>query len=354
MPSNDYLEAAGRRAALGPVPTPPTIDELTAEVGRRRNKRRKVIGGAMAALVAVIALPIGVALVSDDQPDAVTLATDDGEEISSEEPAGLASQVEPSTTSTTAAPSSSTETTVTDAPLDPPEGRGPFAGLNDENFDLQLNLGDESFAIAVISGDDAAARAADAQAAADETRQIDDQTVWIKNDGDEVTASALFDDETFVEVRGPKEQIERILDLVSEHADGPVMFFDPSEFAERFGLPEGLFDSDGFPGEDFSFEDFPFEEGESPFFPFFEDGTFRDFENEMKDFAECMNVTVDRSGTTTKIEIPDCDLPNFDSFLDEGPFKDFPLDLENLDLENLDLDDLFDGLMQHPEDATIN
>jgi len=330
MPSTDHLEAAGRRAALGPVPTPPTIDALTAEVGRRQNRRRKMFSGAVAVLVAAVAIPVSVALIDNDQPDVVTSASDGGAELSSADPASLAAQVEPSTTSTSVAPTSTTEGT------EETFGRGPFAGLNDENFDLRLDLGDESFAIVVISGDDAAARAAEAEAAADETREIDDQTVWIANNGDEVAASAFFDDETFVEVRGPKEQIERILDLVSEHANGPVMFFDPSEFAERFDLPEGFLDGDGVFGEDFSFE-----EGDNPLFPFFEDGTFDDFENKMKDFAECMEITVDRSGSTTKVEIPDCEIPQLDSLFGEEAFKDFSFDLDNL----------FDGLTGELEDA---
>lgn len=332
MPSTDHLEAAGRRAALGPVPTPPTIDALNAEVGRRQNRRRNVFSGVVVALVAAVAIPVSVALIDNDQPDLVTLASDGGAELASSDPAGLPDQVEPSTTSTSAAPTttSATEETVS---------RGPFAGLNDENFDLRLDLGDESFAIVVISGDDAAARAVQAEAAADETREIDDQTVWIANNGDEVTASALFDDETFVEVRGPKQQIERILDLVSEHMNGPVMFFDPTEFAKRFDLPDGFLDREGFFGEDFSFEG-----QDNPLFPLFEDGTFDEFQNEMKDFAECMEITVDRSGSTTKVEIPNCELPQLDSLFGEDAFRDLPFDLNNL----------FEGLTDELEDAAAN
>ncbi len=343
MPSTDHLEAAGRRAALGPVPTPPTIDALTAEVGRRQNRRRKVFSGAVAVLVAAVAIPVSVAMVDTDQPDLVTLVSDGGAELSSADPAGLAAQVEPSATSTSVAPTSTTKVPTTDAPTSEATaetfGRGPFAGLNDENFDLRLDLGDESFAIVVISGDDAAARAAEAEAAADETREIDEQTVWIANNGDEVTASAFIDDETFVEVRGPKEQIERILDLVSEHTNGPVMFFDPTEFAKRFDLPDGFLDREGFFGEDFSFE-----ERDNPLFPFFEDGTFDDFQNEMKDFAECMEITVDRSGSTTKVEIPNCELPRLDSLFGDEAFKDLPFDLDNL----------FEGLTDELEDAAAN
>lgn len=334
MPSPDLLEAAGRRAALGPVPTPPSIDSLVAEVGRRRTKRRKVAGGAIAALVAAVAIPVGVMLVDDDQPNVVTLASDDGAELSSGDPAGVA-QVEPSSSTTSVAASSSSET-PSPSSTDDAVRRGPFAGLSDENFDLRLDLGDESFSIVVISGDDAAARAADAEAAADETRDIDGQAVWIARSGDEVTASAFVDGETFVEVHGPEVEIDRILDLVAEHANGPVMFFDPGMFAERFDLPEGLLDGEGFFGEGFSFD--------ADDFPFFEDGALDEFENSMKDFTDCMEVTVDRSGSTTVVEIPDCELPDLGQLFGDGSFDDFPFDLENL----------FDGLDMDRSDAAID
>jgi len=190
----------------------------------------------------------------------------------------------------------------------------------------------------VISGDDAAVRASEAEAQADETREIDEQIVWIKNDGDAVTASAFIDDETFVEVRGPKDQIERVLDLVAEHANGPVMFFGPSEFADRFDLPEGFLDGEGFLGDDFSFDD-----DEFPFAPFFEDGALEDFETQMRDFSECMEITVDRSGETTTVEIPDCELPTVDGLFDGEAFGNLPFDLDEL-LENLpkDLEGVFE------------
>ena len=303
MPTPDLLESAGRRAALGPVPAAPSLDALSAEVDRRRSRHHKIVGGVAAALVVALAIPAALVLADNDQTDLVTLASNDGIELSSDEPTGLAAQVDPAPTTTTSVVATSSTAASASSTTQQIQGRGPFLGFNDENFDLRLDLGDESFSIAVISGDDAATRAAEAEASADETRQIDEQAVWIDNNGDEVTASALIDGETFVEVRGPQEQIDRILDLVAEHANGPVTFFDPGGFAEWFELPEGFFDNEGLFGDDFTFD--------AENFPFFQDGA-----------------------------LDGLDLEN--------------LDLEGFGFEGSDLGKLFEGLTEGLEDATID
>ena len=327
MPSTDDLEAAGRRAARGPVPHPPSIDTLVAEVDRRRGKRRRVAGGVAAALVAVVVLPIGVAMIDDGPAEVVTLASDDVGESLSGEPASLPSQNEPTTTSApTTTLVSTTDTSPATTLLQESSEQGPFAGLSDENFDLQLDLGDESFAIVVLHGEEALSRANDAAAAADETREIDGQMVWLDEQGDDLAASSLLEGESFVEVTGPREQLERMLDLVTEYANGPLRFFDLDGFGEQFDLPDGLLD-----GEGLFDEVFPFEEGD---LPFLEGGALDDFRGEMKDFSDCMEITIDSSGATTTVQIPDCELPELDGLFD-GLLKDFPFDLEGLfdDLE---------------------
>lgn len=343
MPSTDVLEAAGRRAALGPVPAPPSLDALNAEVDRRRTKKRRAVGGGIATVAALVAIPLGVAFVGNADPE-VNVATEGVAEATSDEPASLAAPIDssqpvPEGTATSLPPLDAIESTP-GASLE----RGPFDGLNDENFDLDLNLGDMSFSIEVISGDDAAGRAAEAEAAADETRDVDGQAVWIDNQGENIAASAMFDDETsdhstFVQVTGPAEQVERILGLVTEHANGPVRFFDLDGFADRFDLPEGVFDGEGaFDG------DFPFGE-DFPLAPFFEDGSLDDFRAEMEDFAECMDITVDRTGETTSIEIPDCEFPQLDGLFDGEAFGNLPFDFDRL-LDDLpeNMDELFNGL----------
>ena len=105
MPSDDVLEAAGRRAAFRPVPTPPSIDSLAKEVDRRRTKRRRVVGGVAAAAIAVIAIPLAVVLIDDGQPDVVTLGSDPDTEAVSAEPSSLATQTELSPTPAAPPPS---------------------------------------------------------------------------------------------------------------------------------------------------------------------------------------------------------------------------------------------------------
>ena len=308
MHTTDALEAAGRRAALGPVPSPPTIDALVAEVDRRRSKRRRVVGGAAAAIVAAVAIPVGVVLIDGGQADVVTLASDDVAESLSDAPASLASQPEPSPTS---APTTNAVPT-TEVPPSSPQAeesidRGPLVGLSDEDFDLRLELGGQSFAIAVLHGAEALSRADDAAAFADETRDIDGQTVWLDEQGDTLVASALIDGEMFVQVTGPRDQLEQILDLVTEHANGPLRFFD----LDGAGILE---------------KDFPFTDGD---LPFLEGGALEEFRDEMENFSDCLEITVDRSGSTTMVEIPDCDLPEFEGMFGDV-LNDFPFDLEGL------------------------
>lgn len=339
MPSTEALEAAGRRAALGPVPNPPSLDTLVAEVDRRRSRRRRIVGGVAAALVAAVAIPSAAFLVDDGRADVVTLASEDGDEsltsdagsvipeaLSSEagstEPASATPQAEPAETSApTTVADAATDDAVSATPSEDSIDGGPLAGLSDENFDLRLDLGDESFAIVVLHGDEALSRADDAATAADETRQIDGQTVWLDERDDELAVSALFEGETFVQVTGPRDQIERILDLVTQYAEGPLRFFDLEGLGEQFDLPEGFLD-----GEGLFDENSPFADGD---LPFLEDGALDDFRGEMEEFGECMDITIDRSGSTTTVEIPDCELPTFDGLFDDL-LGDLPFDLEGL------------------------
>lgn len=263
VPSSDALARAGQRAAYRPVPPPPAVDTLMAEVGRRRTKRRRAVGGGFAALAAVVAIPFGVAALDGGEPDVVTLATDDGSAPA--ETSAPAAQDERETT-TTVAP---TEELRDDA------RRGPLFGPGfgeDAEFDLRLDLGEGSYAVMVTSGDEAIDLAAAAEESADETRTIDDQTVWIDDRGDRTAASALMDGTVFVEITGPTDQIESALDLLTQYAEGPLELFGHEDFElpedfvppDGFELPEGFLDRNGpFDPESFfddeAFEDFPFD-----------------------------------------------------------------------------------------------
>ena len=335
MPSPDLLESAGQRAAYRPVPMPPALDDLVHEVDRRRKKRR-LIGGGVGALSLALALPFVTSFVTNDEPDVVTFATEDaGASSVSDSPVA----VQPAATSTT----TSTSTTT---PAESSSDFGPFAGMDEENFDLSLNFGDTSIAIEVITGGDAADRAAAAETAATTTRTIDDETIWLEEVGDQVTAAAFFETDTFVSVTGPADDIDRVLDLVTEHANGPVQFFDPSEFANRFDLPEGLFDDDlDFDGDlnfDFDGDGLPedldsfFENG---VFPGLDDAAMEDFRREMDEFSECMRIELDRNGDSATIEIPDCDFPGLDGLITPGLSEFF----DGQDFDSKDFDSLFSG-----------
>ncbi len=352
MPSPDLLESAGQRAAFRPVPIPPSVDELATEVDRRRTNRRRAIGGGVAALALVLGLPLGASLIGDGQPaDVVTFAADD---VIADTASDAAVAVQPAETSTTST-SSTTTTPDSDADTD----LGPFAGIDREDFDLSMNFGDTSFSIEVVTGGDAVDRAAAAEAAASSIRTIDDETVWLDEQGDKTTAAALFDGDTFVSVTGPTSNIDQVLDLMTEHADGPIDLFDLEDFSERFDIPDDIFngdlefdfDGDGVPEDLDKF----FEDGT---FPDFDDEAMNDFRRQMDEFAECMQSELDRSGDSTTIEIPDCDLPRLDGvitpgfseFFDGQTFGDL-FDEDSLDDLTKDLDDLLDDAFDDAEDA---
>lgn len=286
MPSIDHLKAAGERAALRPVPVPPSIDELSDEVGRRRSRKRSIVGGAAAALTLVVAVPLGAALITNDAPDVVTFATENGgpDQLGQ---APVAVQPAETTTTTTIA----TRTTAADSAR-------PSISADGEHFDLNLQFGGASYAIEVIAGDDASSRAATSAAAADSTRTIDGLTIWLDEKDDEVTASALIDDQTFLAVTGPAAEIDQILDLVSNHADGDALF-------EQFTFPEGMFDGD-FPfGPDGLFED-----GE---WPGLDEAMTEELRSEIEAFSECMRSQFDVDADQASIEVPDCEFPKINA-----------------------------------------
>jgi len=320
MPSPDLLEAAGRRAAFRPVPTPPSIDELASEVGRRRTKKRQIVGALAAAVALVVAIPLGASIISAEEPDVVTLASD-GEAPDPPDQIGQAPvAVEPAETSSTTT-SSTTTTVVVD------NNRAPIITADGENFDLALEFGDVPFAIEVIGGEGASESAAAAAADADRTRTLDDVTVWIDEQGDQVTASALIDD-SFVAVTGPADEVERILDLVTQ--------LDVADSFDRFAFPDEMFDGD-FP---FDMDEF-FEDGE---WPGVDQESIDELRKEFEAFSECMQLEFDLEDDPRTIEIPDCEFPGIDGMF--GPNLDELFDGRfDLDLE-FDFDDDDDELSE--------
>ena len=266
MPSIADLEAAGSRAAVQPVPVAPAIDALHDRAGKHQNKRRLV--GSAVVVVAFMALAVPAALSMRSQSVVQEVAA------GAAEVAPAASQGSNGNSSGQAAAAAQTEDADEESTREHTTGR------------FEMRFGDVSFSGRVLTGDAAIEAAADAEAAADETREVDGQTVWISRDGDRATVSSLIDGTEFVEVVGPGDQLDRLLDIAASGAPElpplPAMpgmppmpqlpeieeFFegfdglDADEFFERFGDHTG----DGF---NFHF-DFDFDEGtgEHPRFEF--------------------------------------------------------------------------------------
>ena len=263
MPSTDDLHDAGARAAGQPVPLP-SIDGLSAEVSRRRNRRRTLIGSSVAGIALLAAVPFAAAQLGDDEapPSLLTAAQDgDAPDTTTEAP-----------TTTAAAPAEGTDTDPDGNHDDEHDG---FKGTDrHHDFDLDFTLDDDfSFAVRGVGGDEAAAAAADAEAQADETRTIDELTVWIDRNGDTTTVSSLVEPTQFVEVTGPSDSIESLLDMITNNG---AMFGFGGDF--DFGS-----DFDITPFEDFLTPEMreELERMRDQFgtFEFGEPGEFPDFEN---------------------------------------------------------------------------
>jgi hypothetical protein len=279
MPSTDDLHDAGARAAGQPVPLP-SIDGLSAEVSRRRNRRRTLIGSSIAGVVLLAAVPFAAAQLGDDEVPSLLTSAQDGEapDTTIEAP-----------TTTAAAPAEGTDDTDAD-----PDGHHDDEHDNDHDgldgmdrhhdFDLDFTLDDNfSFAIRGVGGDEAAAAAADAEARADETRTIDELTVWIDRNGDTTTVSSLVEPTQFVEVTGPSDSIESLLDMITNN--GAMFGFGGDfDFGSEFDIT---------PFEDFLTPEMreEFERMRDQFgtFEFGEPGELPDFES-LPDFENLPNL----------------------------------------------------------------
>lgn len=195
MPLNDQLQEAGARASQRPVPQAPSYADLTSVVAKRGRRRRTVIGSSIAGLVLLVAVPLAASQVGGetDAPSLLTSAQD-GE-------VPVESTLAPSTTAV--------PTTASVAPADPDTAPEP------RTSDGHLAFGDLNLSVDVVSGEEAVTRAEEAEAVADETRQVDELTVWIKRDGDQTTVSALVEPTQFIEVTAPGELIDSAIDFLT-------------------------------------------------------------------------------------------------------------------------------------------
>ena len=344
MPSNNHLSdrltQAGQRAAGRTGATPPPLDSVRVEVARRQRSQRTLAGVATAlALVAIVPLA-AFFLTSGDDVGVVTAASD-------AEAAALAEPASQATTTTTEAAAT---------PLDDPDSVVAqdldFGGDLDENVDVQIQIGDRSYSLEVIVDDSAAGRAADAEAAAEETRVIGDNTVWLRGVDGQTEASALVDDGVFAAATGPTEEVVDALDELGELAEAASSFFDGDSNLE--GLLGDDFDAESFLGPDFNIERFLgpdfdpqqfFEDGDLPVDPeqffgpdseldldqffgddfdpqqFFNDGAlpfdFEDFgeggldlgelSEQFEALQECFGPALEQAEATGTFTFPDCE-----------------------------------------------
>ena len=344
MPSNNHLPErltqAGQRAAAGhPGATPPPLDSIRVEVARRQRSHR-TLTGVVAALALVAIVPLAaIFFTGNDDPGVVTAAS---------ESEAIADATTPESTTTTEAAAAP----VT-AELDTPVAQDfDFGADLDENVDIQIQIGDRSYSLEVIVDDQAAGRASDAEAAAEDTRIIGDTTVWLRGAEGQTEASALVDDGVFAAATGPTEEVVDALDELGELAEAASSFFDGDSNLE--GLLGDDFDAESFLGPDFNIERFLgpdfdpqqfFEDGDLPVDPeqffgpdseldldqffgddfdpqqFFNDGAlpfdFEDFgeggfdlgelSEQFEALQECFGPALEQAEATGTFTFPDCE-----------------------------------------------
>ena len=271
MPSNDHLSdrltQAGQRAAGRSGATLPPLDSIRVEVARRQRSQR-TFGGVAVAVVLLAVVPIAAFFFgrSTSDPGVVTTASDgqaaaavDLDQASAIEEPPIASSAVGETLDSLSA-----------------QDRD-FAADLDENIDVQIQIGDRSYSLEVIVDDQAAGRASDAEAAAEETRVIGDNTVWLRGVDGQTEASALVDDGVFAAATGPSDEVIDALDELGDLADAASSFFDGDTDLE--GLLGDDFNVEDFLGDDFDPQQF-FDDGALPFDPeefLGPDGNFEEF-----------------------------------------------------------------------------
>lgn len=254
MPYTSDLEAAGRRAALQPVPRPPAVDTLRTAADGHRSKRGLVLSAAAVLLVLAIGVPVALNMRGSTTVQNVA-AGPAAQDALQDTPAG--SQPDPAAGGAAGAQDD-----------DDPGGESE----SEARFELRTG-GDTSFSVETIKGSGAQGAADSAAADADDTRVVDGSTVWIISDGVTATASALVEPQFFVRVEGPADQLDELLAVI---ADGD---FDVHDFPAFPGLEHDEF-FDRFL-ENFENGEFPaFEglEGLEGFDDLFQDGRFPGFE----------------------------------------------------------------------------
>lgn len=341
MSSNDEfspeLADAGHRLAARPGAIPPPLDSIRVEVARRQRSQRFLTGGlAVLALVAIVPIAAFFFGRSGGDPGVVTAASD----------TEVSQATDDSATTTSPVPVAASETPVADALV---SQAGDFDVDLEENVSIQIQIGDRDYSLEILVDDEAQDRAAQAEAAAEEIRIIDDITIWLRDLDGQTEASALVDDDTFAAATGPRDEVIDALDDLSDFAENATPFlngdididsllgegfaesfgedFDPEAFlGENFDLDDFLgedfdpqdflgedFDLEGLFGEDFDPESF-LEDGELPFDleglgeDGFDLGDLGGLSEQFDELAECFGPAIEEAQATGNFVLPECDL----------------------------------------------
>ena len=140
--------------------------------------------------------------------------------------------------------------------------------VQEDSVQIQVRAGDDfSLSIQVLSGEQAVVAAQAAAAAADETLDVDDITVWVSGSGDQRTVAALVEPNEFVEVTGDADQLDKLIEVLRNGG------LDHRGDRQGHGFPGG-----GLHGmDDAQWQEF-FDRFESEDFDFSHDGGFGDLE----------------------------------------------------------------------------
>ena len=191
MPFDNDFQAAGRRAAMQPVPSPPPLAQLQENADKQKSKRRLVGSGVAALAFIAVSLPLALSMQNSTTVQSVVAGT---------------GQIAPAAQVDSPAPSTDP------APVSAAAQDDSASGESGVRIEFSAGQGDEdiSLSIKVLTGPEAAAAATDAAAEATETLDLDGLAVWVSGSGDQRTVAALVEPDEFVEVTGNADQLDRL------------------------------------------------------------------------------------------------------------------------------------------------
>ena len=309
MHFDNELHAAGQRAARQAVPVPPPVAGLQQAAERQRTKRRTIGSSLAAAALVVAAVPAALAFGGSNQTQVVVAGTEQ-----------VAAAAEGAASATAGAGAQT-------------ENGQPMAQSDEATEDVRLQFSADGSTIVarVVSGDEADTGASEAEAAADETLAVDGTTVWVRSDGDQRIVSALVETDTFVEITGPADQLDRLIEALrnggSLTSDEWESFFG-DDFAPFSGSPFAIEGN----GDNFSFR-------------FEHDGHHVDldelFGNLEERFGDLEGHEFDFDFDGGDFDFDDVNPEDFDfEHFGRFDFDNFNLeDLEDFDFENFNLED---------------